>query len=201
PVPTQIRSDLAVPYIKSFSQGENRDHGRSVFQSGNSIENHGKQKQTSAATRQSRSGCAYVDPRAGVECKQSWFYIQGRQSCRVTATKDRITSDQKKENMLAGIPVLARPRRAVGDFHRTAANVGLPYCPAYDGLALLGHVDGRESRAHKDCRHCTAAVLVLVHAQPHCYPWNGIVRPAIRHLVHRNPRPLSVGAMLHPRCG
>ena len=99
-----------------------------------------------------------------------------KRSCRVAPTKDRIMSGQKKENVLASIPVLDCAGRAVGDFHRTAANVGLPFCPARDRLALLGHVDGRESRAKKDRRHCTAAVFVMVRAQPHCYPWSIIVR-------------------------
>ena len=35
-------------------------------------------------------------------------------------------------------------------------------------LPCLGMLDGRESRADKDRGHCTATVLVLVHAQPHC---------------------------------
>ena len=64
--------------------------------------------------------------------------------------------------MLAAIPVPSRRHRAVGDFHRTAAIVGLPYCPARDGLAVLGNVDGRESRADKDRRYFCATVLVLV---------------------------------------
>jgi glycosyltransferase involved in cell wall biosynthesis len=67
-----------------------------------------------------------------------------------------------------------------------------------DGLALLGHVDDRESRPDKDRRHCTAAVFILVHTQPHGYPWNGIVHPAIRNHVNRNPRPFLAGRFSHP---
>ncbi len=106
----------------------------------------------------------------------------------------------KEENMLA-VFLFLLPSRAVGDFRWTAANVALPYCAARDGLALFGHVDGRESRADKDRRHCTAAVFVLVHAQPHGCPWNGILHPDIRNLFIETLGPLSVGAMLHPRRG
>ena len=97
--------------------------------------------------------------------------------------KNRIMSGQKNENMLASIPVLVCPRRALGNLHRAAANVALPYCPARDGLALLGHVDGREGRADEDCRHCTNVLLVLVRPQLYSSQWAVGIRRAIRNWV------------------
>ena len=124
---------------------------------------------------------------------------EARSSAASREQKIRSHPARRKKIHWPSIAVFACPRRAMGDLYRTAAIVALPYCPARDDLALLGHVARREGRADKDRRPCAAAVFVLVHAQPHRSPWNGIVCPASGNWVHRNRRPLSAGAMLHPR--
>ena len=90
--------------------------------------------------------------------------------------KRRIASGPKKENTLASTLVLDCSPRAVGNLYRAAAIVDLPLCLTRDDLALLGHVDHRKGGAHKNRGHHTAAVFLLVHAQPNRNPWNQVVQ-------------------------